>query len=257
MAGVECLLCHLVLPASTTDLFASHLQETHQVKHEAVLNIMVAEMARKVKDEKEIDVAKEIKQLLDKRETDENGNRDHDGLNTNPVEKESLVSTELAPRPEMSQLPSESATSVSTTSTSTTTTSMVPSSTDEKICETCGYSTVKASILKRHRKFHSREKPICDICGYSTSKASNLERHMKIHSSHSREKVSCDICGYSTTRASNLERHMKVHSKPARDSFPSLPYFHTLPSLYQDPRPPGPQASMAGNEAVMKEALEH
>ena len=29
MAGVECLLCHLVLPASTTDLFASHLQVHH------------------------------------------------------------------------------------------------------------------------------------------------------------------------------------------------------------------------------------
>ena len=67
-----------------------------------------------------------------------------------------------------------------------------------------------------------------------------LKKHMKIHSGNSIADLRfCDTCGYSTARASNLARHMKIHSrgKPDRKAFPSLPYFHTLPSLYQDLKP--------------------
>ena len=46
------------MPTTPLTIF---IQDIYKVKHEAVLNIMVAEMARKVKDVKEIDEAKETK----------------------------------------------------------------------------------------------------------------------------------------------------------------------------------------------------
>ena len=110
-------------------------------------------MARKVKDVKEIDEAKETKET---KETDEkvfdlkiNVNQKHDGLDTNPMKKEVLASTKIAPMPELGQLTAEPAipaptpTSTpsitsSTTSSTTSTNFVAPSTCNTKICDMCG-----------------------------------------------------------------------------------------------------------------------
>ena len=56
------------MPTTPLTIF---IQDIHKVKHEAVLNIMVAEMARKVKDVKEIDEAKETKETKETKGTKE------------------------------------------------------------------------------------------------------------------------------------------------------------------------------------------
>ena len=78
-------------------------------------------------------------------------------------------------------------------------------------CEQCGFASVQAGKLNRHKNIHSGEKPYqCHQCNFAAVRSDGLKRHLKFHSGE--KSYECNQCQYASVQASDLRRHMKSHS---------------------------------------------
>ena len=93
-----------------------------------------------------------------------------------------------------------------------------PKTSDQSVlCEICGKSFSKKSLLSVHMKYHTG-KFTCSICDKICVSQYNLSQHYKAHK-HSEEKVTCQYCSLKFVSKSSVKRHIKgVHLGLRKDT---------------------------------------
>lgn len=82
------------------------------------------------------------------------------------------------------------------------------------LCDTCGYSTMSAHQLTKHKRKHTGERPFkCKHCNYRTSRCSQLRRHSRVHTGAKPYK--CPYCDYQCNSQENMRKHILKTKKHA------------------------------------------
>lgn len=75
---------------------------------------------------------------------------------------------------------------------------------------------IRQYLLRHRRKDHNlyadNTPPVCQICGATFDKKSLLYEHMKIHPFEETRNFICTICNHAAKNAYNLRRHLETHS---------------------------------------------
>ncbi|CAK7909800.1 transcription factor IIIA [[Candida] anglica] len=103
--------------------------------------------------------------------------------------------------------------SVSSVSSRTTTASSAPK---VHICDVCGKSYAKPSLLAQHQRTHSNERPFkCphEGCEKSFFRKSHLQAHELSHQSEESKPFTCSVCGKGVNSKQHLKRHEITHTK--------------------------------------------
>lgn len=78
-------------------------------------------------------------------------------------------------------------------------------------CEFCGQGFKNASILKYHKRIHTREIVCkCPICDKEFVRNSTLQLHIKVHLNE--KPFKCDMCEKSFRENHILQAHIRVHT---------------------------------------------
>ena len=79
------------------------------------------------------------------------------------------------------------------------------------VCETCGRTCSRLSLLAAHMRTHSGERPhVCETCGKAFSESRDLAAHTRTHSGE--RPYVCATCGKKFSQSANLAKHMLTHS---------------------------------------------
>ncbi|CAH2351936.1 transcription factor IIIA [[Candida] railenensis] len=93
------------------------------------------------------------------------------------------------------------------------------SSTKPYICDQCGKSYSKPSLLNQHIRSHTNERPFkCSFsdCDKSFLRKSHLQAHSLSHEEESHKPFVCSICGKGVNTKQHLKRHEITHTKSFR-----------------------------------------
>lgn len=76
-------------------------------------------------------------------------------------------------------------------------------------CQLCSYSTIFASVFKKHMRTHTGEKPYsCPFCSHKSALSENLKRHMRTHTGE--KPHSCPHCSKCFSRRNILRKHVET-----------------------------------------------
>ncbi|XP_067008567.2 gastrula zinc finger protein XlCGF26.1 [Anabrus simplex] len=103
-----------------------------------------------------------------------------------------------------------------------------------KQCDICFKSYADSKCLKKHiQAVHSKLRPyVCQVCGHTSARKSMLQMHLRQHTGE--KPHSCPICVYRTGDHNSLRRHLMRHTGQRPYHCPHCPYSAIQSSSYKN-----------------------